>query len=108
MMYTFAIATLVLLFLGSWATFTDSVRQSRWYVPAMMILSLLNALIFGIAARMLNDKERIFVLSLVLDALMVFAYYLVPLLAFGVRPSTPVLVGTGLIVLGFLFVKVGV
>lgn len=106
-MLTYATLTLLLLLIGSWATYTDWARRSWWYVSLMVLLSAGNAIVFGLAARALDNKERVFVLSLVLDALMVFAYYVLPVCIMGVRPSTGVVAGTLLVIVGFIVIKLG-
>lgn len=107
-MIWYALMTFVFLLVGAVATFNDAARQSRVYVPLMVTVSMFNAAIFGLAAQALNNKEKVLVLSLVLDALMVFTYYALPILFMGVRPPPSVLLGAALIVAGFAFIKFGV
>lgn len=102
----YSILTLVFLActIGAWASFTDSVRRSAWYVPLMAVVSLATGLLFAYGSRMLDDKGRIFVFSLLYDCAMAVAYYVLPILFFGCALknqtiAAAVLIAAGLIVL---------
>jgi len=101
------LTTLVLMIAGSIITYVDEYRRAGWYAPVFVAISAGNAVAFAVACKLLDAKNSIFVLSLALDGIMLFAYYLLPLLALGVRPSAAVLIGAALVVAGFVVIKLG-
>ncbi len=88
--------------LGSWASFTDRVRNGPHYVPVMIGVSLGTGLAFAVACQYLNSKPRIFAFSLYYDGCMAAAYYLLPLVFFGCRVHSSTVLAGVLIVSGIL------
>lgn len=77
-----------------------------WYTPAFGVLSLLVGLLFGWAVQRVGDQKQVYAFNLAWDAVVVVAYVLLPLAAFGVRLTIAGWVGLALIVAGTILVKV--
>ncbi len=107
MIYLLLTLVFLLCVLGSWASFTDRVRNGGSYLPLMLAVSVGTGFLFACGCRLLDSKERIFVFSLGYDVVMATAYYLLPVLAFGCKPGPGVGWGALLIVLGLLLVHGG-
>lgn len=90
---------------GAWATYTPWAKESTWYTPAIAVLSALCGLCFALAAKRLGaDAGKVYVFSLSYDALMMAAYYLLPIVAFGTRAPAGVYVGAAMVATGLLLV----
>lgn len=86
-------------------SYSKLARDWPGYTWAMCGAGAVCAWMFALAARWLDDKEAIYVYSLWWDSLMLAAYYLLPLLASGVRPAAGACAGVVLVVLGMALVK---
>mgnify|MGYP006921306019 CR=1 FL=1 len=95
----------VMCCVGSWASYTKF-KETRLYLPLLVTLGGVCSLLFGLAAKWLKSNEKLYVFSLYFDALMAFAYYLLPLLVFGTKLSPGVLVGAALVVAGLFVVHI--
>lgn len=65
--------------LGSYCTYTKTIRESWLYVPAFIGISLISSIIWVLIARKLQTTNSILFFSLVWDILMVIAYYAGPI-----------------------------
>jgi ABC-type multidrug transport system permease subunit len=92
--------------IGSALCYTDTLRRSAWYIPAMAFLGAACAMLFAWATKTLDTKERAYVFSLWYDTLMMLAYYLLPLVIFGAKVSPGVMAGAAFVAFGLLIVKV--
>lgn len=104
MQYGFLSAVFVLCVLGSWASFTDRVRQGNYYVGLMAWVSVSTGLLFAWGCQWLNHKGRIFVFSLQYDIAMIVAYYALPLALGWCRVPLGTLFGALLILSGLLLI----
>ncbi len=100
------IPALLTFAVGAWLSYDDECRNSKYYPWLFTFLGVTCSTLWIIATRALGDKDKIFVYSLFWDSLMMACYYLLPLVAMGVRVNTGILVGTGLVVAGLVVVKV--
>ena len=104
--YYTLIPCFVFFCIGSYMAYTPAVRNGQAYVWTMGMLGCITGFLFAYASKLLNDNSKIYVYSLVYDSMMVAAYYLLPILAFGTKINTGVMVGAAMIVVGFSVVKV--
>lgn len=93
--------------LGSWASFTERARQSLYYVPGMVVISVLTGALFAAGCQYLDDKRKIFYFSLYYDVMVATAYYLLPLAFFGCRVSPQAVVGGFVILTGVFLLHAG-
>jgi hypothetical protein len=102
------IPVFVICVIGSMLSYTDAFRRAWWYSPLFVTLGAATTYLFAWGAKLLDNKEKVYIFSLYYDSAMMVAYYLLPLLIFSTRPTTGVLVGTSLvvIVIGLFIVKV--
>jgi len=104
--YLLLIPVFIIYVIGSALSYIDALRRAWWYAPLFAILGVVTTYLFAWAAKLLDNKEKIYVFSLCYDTAMMIAYYLLPLLIFSTRPSTGVVIGTSLVVIGLFVVKV--
>lgn len=102
--YILPLAFLVFL-AGSVMSFSDSFRRSAWFIPGFTTANLAIGFLWVWAARLLDDKAKIYVYSLYWDSLMVLCYYLLPLLVMGIKLNTQTLCGIFLTVTGLVVIK---
>lgn len=105
--YMLLLPVFLLCLAGAGLSYTDSLRQSRWYIPWMVFLGAACAGLFAWAAVILDSSEKIYTFSLLYDSVMALCYYLIPLAILGVSVPPTVLVGATFVVLGLLVVKLG-
>lgn len=91
--------------IGAWMSYTEF-KHTNWYLPLIALLGAVCAVIFGWAARVLNNNSKLYVFSLTYDSVMLIAYYLLPLLVFKTKLSTPTMIGAVLILVGFVTIKI--
>ena len=100
---------LTLIFLmccvGSWASYTDF-KKTAAYLPLIMLMGCGCSLLFGYAARRLDDNAKLYVFSLGYDSGMMFAYYVLPIALFSTRLTPAVVVGAVLVIAGLLVVHI--
>ena len=92
--------------LGAWMTYTPWFRDSDRYPLAFVLVSVLMAIVWVYASRS-TTQRGILTLSAICDAAMILAYYVLPILAFGVRVNGLTVLGVVLIVAGAVSVKFG-
>lgn len=88
--------------IGAYATYWRP--NAAWFTGVYLATCVLSGVCWCRAVPLL-DRQQVFVFSLCWDALMVIAFYVVPAaLLGGVRPG--LLLGCGVVLLGFLLIKV--
>lgn len=107
-MVEWAILFLVgLIYLGSACfSYSESCRQSPWYWPISVFLGLLVSCIWYGMVRYLDDKQRIFVFNMCWDTMMCMAFYVTPIVFFGVKLDRWSAFGLFLMVFGLFIIKV--
>lgn len=102
--FLFLLPVFAMCLAGSWMSYTDWARRAWWYGPGLVVLGALCTACFAAGARCLDNRTRIFVFSLGYDVLMALAYYVVPVLAFGLKLPSGVAAGAALILAGLILV----
>ena len=92
---------------GAWLSYSDEARRAPGYVWQMVVLGAVCAGLFAAGAQRLDDKGKVYVFSLVYDLFVLAAYYVMPILVFGVRLSWPVVAGSILVLAGIVIIKIG-
>lgn len=90
---------------GSAMSFSDTFRRSTWFIPGFTTANLAIGFLWIWAARLLDDKAKIYVFSLYWDSLMVLCYYILPLLAMGIKLNSQTVFGIVLTVIGLIVIK---
>jgi multidrug transporter EmrE-like cation transporter len=98
-------ATLIFI-IGSLFSFSDTLRNSKWYTPVFVILGIAMTFLWIWATKVFDDKNKIYVFSLVWDFLMMAAYYLLPFCLYKFKFSWPMIIGALLMVAGVVVVKI--
>lgn len=92
--------------IGAWMTYTPWVRDSDRYPLAFVLVSVIASVTWVYASRSTTHRG-ILTMSAICDAGMILAYYVLPILAFGVRVNGLTVLGVLLIVAGAVSVKFG-
>lgn len=95
------------LALGAWLSYHPAARAAWWFPAALAALWAGNALLWAWACRLAATDRELFRYSVAYDAATVAAYSVLPLAAFGVRPTPAAWAGLGLVVAGACLVKWG-
>lgn len=88
-----------------WLTYSEWAREQWWYVPIGVALAALAGVLWFVAVKVFQDKQRMYVFNLVWDALVMTIYYGMPFLLFEVKINQWMLFGLALIVIGAVIVK---
>ncbi len=89
--------------LGAWASYAK--RDSQWFPWICVGIGALNAVMWIWAARSAASQRQLFAISAAWDAAMLVAYYLLPLVAFGVKLEWKGALGLVLLVAGAWFIS---
>lgn len=90
---------------GAVCTYTKSIRDSNWYLPSFVALSLAAGWLWVVCSRQLNNTNGILLFSLIWDGLMVLAYYAGPLVIKGERLDWQAYAAAALTVTGICWFK---
>jgi drug/metabolite transporter (DMT)-like permease len=91
---------------SAWLTYKESNRNSSWFIPALLAIGTVVNLVWAGMARYLDNKQKIYIFSLLWDTVMVLVWYFIPILFFGVKIDRWILLGVLLMVLGLSIIKV--
>lgn len=89
---------------GGFLSYRDDLKGAWWYPHAFAILSISSGYLWGLAARRMSAQDT-YALSLAWDVVMMFSYYVLPLVAYGIRLNEGTALGLLMIVTGVIFVK---
>lgn len=102
----YLIPAFVAFLVGSVFSYSDSLRNSRAYMPVFVTAILATGFCWVAATRMADDKNKIYVFSLAWDFVMIVAYYFIPLIVFEFKFNLGVIAGMLLMLVGMVLVKV--
>ena len=91
---------------GSWVSYSDKLRNSYWFLPIYLSTAVLCSFIWVYSARILPNKEKIYLYSISWDLLMITAYYLLPVIILSFEFKLWTWVGLGFILFGIFLIKV--
>ena len=80
-------------------------RDSSLYIPLSLALTCISTTIYTLAARQLNGTKEIMLLSFAWDALMLLAFYGIPMLLKDKNMGIHSYIATAIIVAGILYFK---
>lgn len=86
-------------------SYSDEMRKKPWFIPVAVGLGTVVSTIWFITVRWLDDKQKIYVFSLFWDFVMMFVYYFLPIVWFGVKLDKWAAVGMLMMVAGLVIVK---
>lgn len=90
---------------GACSTYVKVIRDSSYYLPTIVLVSLLNAVFWCRATKQLETVSQLMLFSLAFDALMVLAYYGGPILSQGRNFPPGAYYGAGLAIVGLVWFK---
>lgn len=86
-------------------TYTKTLRDSAAYIPVSLTMTIISTTIFAVAARQLQNTKEIMLFSFVWDALMLSAFYGMPMLLHDKSMGVQSYMAATLIVVGLLWFK---
>lgn len=95
----------ILFLLGCYLSYLSEYRQTTWFVWVGVFLGILTNFLWFYTIKCIDDKQKIYIFSLTWDAIMVFIYYGLPLIIFGVKLDKYSLLGLILLVTGIIVLK---
>lgn len=99
------IGAFTLFCLGSYFSYTPSIRTHWSYIPLTIGISILGGALWAWTARRCADNKEVLFWSLVWDALMVAAYYALPLFFGSAKIPFQAYVAAGLAIFGLIWFK---
>lgn len=103
--WLYLIPTFFCFAVGACATYVRVIRESSYYLPTIVAVSLVNAVLWCRATKQLETVSQLMLFSLAVDALMVLAYYGGPILSQGRSLPPGAWYGAGLAVAGLVWFK---
>lgn len=91
--------------IGAHFTYLKSSRDSWYFVPFMIIVSLCSSLAWCLSARILDKTSNIMFYSLVWDTVLFISYYAVPLILHRNEFNGYTVIGSILVISGLLVCK---
>lgn len=95
----------ILYMIGCFITYNDFTRNQWWFVPLGVLLGLIGSFVWYYTCKVVEDKERILVLSLVWDSILIAVYYGMPILFFNVKLDKISTIGAIFILVGIIILK---
>ncbi len=92
--------------IGAYLSYGDEFRQKWWFIPVCTVLGTISGTMWFIMVKLIDDKQRIYVYSLMWDMVMMSIYYLFPLLFLGVKLDKWSIFGLCLMICGLTIIKV--
>jgi len=106
MQFVCLVLAAVVLGFQCWLSFDPQARRSWWLYPGMVGSSAVTSALWAFAARWVDDRQRIYFLSILWEATIVLVWYFVPLVFLEVEVRQWALVGVGLVVAGIGIIQV--
>jgi hypothetical protein len=91
---------------GSYTTYSKTFRDSSYYLPSFVALSLVSGWLWVVASRRLDSTSNILMFSMVWDLMMVIAYYAGPLVFKGESFNWQAYAAAGVMATGMVWFKV--
>lgn len=86
--------------------YSSKVKESSWYIPISMVMSLSGTFLWTWVVKHTNDPNTLYVRGLIWDSILLGCYSFIPFLL-GVKFTGTALLGIALILLGFGVLKLG-
>ena len=99
------IGAFALFCVGSYCSYTPSIRSHWSYIPVTIGISILGGTLWAWTARRCADNKEVLFWSLVWDALMVAAYYALPLAFGAAKIPLQAYVAAGVVIFGLIWFK---
>ena len=98
----------ILLIISCVLGYSDAFRGSQFYYPICFTIgTVLNAVWYWVVQYIGSDKHRLYVYSVIWDAVIVAVFYLIPLFFCDVHLSKWGILGLALIIGGLALIKFG-
>lgn len=97
----------VMFVFGAVATYSPETRALWWFPAITAGLAVFSGLAWGLIAGQIKDEVDVFRYSVIFDAVASSAYFIVPVVFMGVRPSPTCVIGALLVVVGVVLAKNG-
>lgn len=89
----------------AWMSYYDPIKESVYYYPLGILLSIIVNIGWFTIAKIVSDKDDILIYGAFWDSIIIFTFTAVPFLFFGVRLGMKDSIGFGLILAGILVIK---
>lgn len=87
-------------------TYNKAIHDRWWYFPLGVLMGVSTNTLWLISAKLLGDKQQIYIFSLFWDCIMMAIYLLIPIFIFGIRFDKIGFCGLLLIIIGTLLIKI--
>lgn len=85
--------------------FSPTLRNSSWFYPMSITLSLATTLLWAYLARILDDKDKIFIATIFWDIAVHGTFLIIPIVMFNVKLNPMAWLGILLVIVGFVLIK---
>jgi uncharacterized membrane protein YhhN len=92
---------------GAYFTYTRQLRDGHYFIPYMLLVSVVSSLVWCMSSKMLANTNKILYYSLVWDAALFFSYYAIPLTLYKQDIPISSVIGAALVIIGLLIAKMG-
>lgn len=93
--------------IGSAIAYNDSIRNSPWLYVYALIISTVGSLLWITIVKIVDQKEKIYVVGVWWDVIVALAYTIVPIIFFHLKFGPMAWMGVILIMAGLLLLKRG-
>jgi drug/metabolite transporter (DMT)-like permease len=87
-------------------SFNKNIHDRWWYFPLGLCLGISSNALWLFSAKLLGEKNEIYIFSLLWDCVMVGVYFLVPVFVFGIKLDRIGIIGLILVLVGTLLIKI--
>lgn len=96
----------LLLAVQCWVSFDPAWRRSSWLYPVIVASSAGTSALWAMAARWLDDNERIYVLSIFWETAVILIWFFLPVLTFHVTMPTWSIAVVTVLAVGLILLQV--
>ena len=90
---------------SAYLSYSEGCRRAPWYWPVSILVGLVISATWYAMVKYLDDKQRIYVYSMCWDTTMCCAFYITPLVFFGVKLDRWSVVGLAFMLTGLAIIK---
>ena len=90
---------------GAWISYSDTIKQSFWYYPLGLTLSVIANYAWLTIAKITPNKDDILLYGSIWDSIILGTFIIIPFMFFDLKLGYKDAIGFSLIILGILIVK---
>jgi len=99
------VVTLFIYSIYAFLCYYDGLREKWWFIYALLLLSNIGCIAYGLMATMTKDNNQLYFRSLVWDVMVISAFASVPIVMGALEMNRYIVFGVVLIVIGLFLVK---